>query len=137
MLGASRASIEDLRGALDAIYADPSQRDGLAAAGTGVLTVLDAADDERALRDLWADHATPEAVKDGVLEQLIRNGFADAEKRLTAPVQDAAEAPPQPGPALPDGSNEDSLWDKIFGKRPAEISPAVADPSPVQARWGL
>lgn len=75
--------------------------------------------------------------RDGVLEQLIRNGFADAEKRLTAPVQDAAEAPPQPGPALPDGSNEDSLWDKIFGKRPAEISPAVADPSPVQARWGL
>lgn len=71
MLGASRASIEDLRGRLDAIYADPSQRDGLAAAGTGVLTVLDAADDERSLRDIWADHATPESVKDGVLEQLF------------------------------------------------------------------
>jgi hypothetical protein len=75
--------------------------------------------------------------RDGVLEQLIRSGFADAEKRLTAEVPDAPEAPPPPEPVLPTGSSEDSLWDKIFGKRPAEMSPSAAEPSPVQTRWGL
>jgi hypothetical protein len=74
--------------------------------------------------------------RDGVLEQLIKSGFADAEKRLMAPAADTPELMPHPAPTSPDSPGEDTLWDRIFGRKPAEVPPAV-DPSPTQARWGV
>ncbi|MCB0916761.1 MAG: F0F1 ATP synthase subunit delta [Actinobacteria bacterium] len=71
MLGASRISQQNLRESLDAIYDDPARRDSLAEAGTGVLSVVDAADRERSLRSLWSDTATADSVKEGVLAQLF------------------------------------------------------------------
>lgn len=71
MLGASRISQQNLREALDAIYADPARRESLAESGTGVLSVVDAADRERSLRSLWADTSTSDSVKEGVLAQLF------------------------------------------------------------------
>ena len=71
MLGASRTSRADLVEKLDAIYDDPTQRPFLAEAGTGVFSVVDAAERERSLKSLWADTATSATVKEGVLAQLF------------------------------------------------------------------
>lgn len=71
MIGASRTSQADLRDRLDAVYQDSSLRPFLAESGTGVLSVVDAVDRERSLRNLWADTATDPSVKDGVLGQVF------------------------------------------------------------------
>ncbi len=71
MLGASRTSIEALRERLAAVFDDPTQRDFLAAGGTGVLTVVSSAEQERSLGNLWADPAVADSVKDGVLAQVF------------------------------------------------------------------
>lgn len=71
MLGASRTSQQQLTELLDSIYQDPSRREQLHAAGTGVLEVVDAAEREHSLRTLWADTAVSDAVKDGVLTQVF------------------------------------------------------------------
>jgi len=52
MLGASRISQQQVHERLDAVYDDPTQRPFLRDAGTGVLTVVDAAERERSLRVL-------------------------------------------------------------------------------------
>ncbi len=71
MLGSSRTSQRDLLDRLDAIWQDDSLRPFLADSGVGVLSVVDTADHEHALRSLWSDTATAAEVKNGVLEQLF------------------------------------------------------------------
>jgi hypothetical protein len=75
--------------------------------------------------------------RDGVIEQLIRNGFAADEKRQAPPATDVLDDASQPVPSSPDGPAEDSLWEKIFGRKAADVSSPVTDPSPAQTRWGL
>jgi hypothetical protein len=75
--------------------------------------------------------------RDGALEQLIRSGFADVVSRLAPTVPEATEPLPQPGATPPRGPDEDSLWERIFGRKPAEVSAPAVGPSPVQTRWGI
>lgn len=70
--------------------------------------------------------------RDGVIEQLIRDGFAQAERR-PAPPEDV----PQPTSTPSGGPAEDSLWEKIFGRKSADASPSLAGSTSVQTRWGL
>lgn len=71
MLGASRTSQQQLRERLTAVYEDPTQREFLQSAGTGILTIVDATDRERSLLSLWADTSTAQSVKEGVLGQVF------------------------------------------------------------------
>ena len=71
--------------------------------------------------------------RDGALEQMIKGGFADVVKRFAATTPDPLE--PQPISSAPQGSDEDSLWEKIFGKKPVDIAPPAAETSPAQTRW--
>ena len=49
----------------------PPSATSLAAGGTGVLTVVSSAEQERSLGHLWADPAVADSVKDGVLVQVF------------------------------------------------------------------
>lgn len=75
--------------------------------------------------------------RDGVLEQLMKSGFAEIDKRLASPTPEVPEAAPQSDPPASDLQGEDSLWDKIFGRRPAEASVTTTDPSATPTRWAL
>lgn len=75
--------------------------------------------------------------RDGALEQLIGNGFSDLARRLTVTTPDAGEAAPQPAATPPDRADEETLWDRIFGKKSADMPTPPAEASPVQQRWGL
>ncbi|MDQ1248699.1 MAG: synthase subunit delta [Actinomycetota bacterium] len=89
MLGTSRTSLQQLHERLDAIYSDETLRPFLADSGTGVLSVIDAADRERALKALWADTSTPDSVKNGVLTQLFGGRIPDLGLELAAQVIDS------------------------------------------------
>jgi len=86
MLGASRTSQQQLHEQLAAVFDDPSKRSALREAGTGVLTVVDAAERERSLRTLWADTSTSEAVKDGVLTQLFGDRVPELSQEIVRDV---------------------------------------------------
>jgi len=86
MLGASRTSLRELQDRLDAVFDDPTQRPFLKAAGTGVLTVLDAVDQERSLQTLWADTSTSDAVKDGVLAQVFGERIPELSQQMVQQV---------------------------------------------------
>lgn len=86
MLGTSRASQTQLRERVEALYEDPTQRPFLSDAGTGVLAVIDAADRERSLRDLWADTATADSVKEGVLRQLFNDRISTLAQQVVGGV---------------------------------------------------
>ena len=106
MLGTSRASQTQLRERVEALYEDPTQRPFLADAGTGVLAVIDAADRERSLRDLWADTATVDTVKEGAaavfndristLAQQVVGGVITS--RWSSPTDAAMDALERPAP---------------------------------------
>lgn len=86
MLGASRISQQELRADLDAVYADEARRDSLAESGTGVLSVVDAADRERSLKALWADTATSPDVKQAVLGQLFGSRIPELASEIVGKV---------------------------------------------------
>jgi F-type H+-transporting ATPase subunit delta len=86
MLGASRISQQQVHERLDAVYDDPTQRPFLRDAGTGVLTVVDAAERERSLRVLWADTSTSHTVKDGVLAQVFGERVPQLSQQLVGDV---------------------------------------------------
>lgn len=73
--------------------------------------------------------------RDGVLEQLIRNGFADAARQPAPASVDVSEPVATPNLPLADGSSEDSLWEKIFGKKQVDIPPSTPEPSPMTTPW--
>jgi len=75
--------------------------------------------------------------RDGELEQLIRSGFADAMQRPAAPTSDVSDTPAPSGVPSADDSSEDSLWEKIFGKKPVDIPPSAPEPSPAQPSWRI
>ncbi|MFZ5693310.1 MAG: Clp protease N-terminal domain-containing protein [Pseudomonadota bacterium] len=75
--------------------------------------------------------------RDGVIERLIREGFAQAEKKPAAPAPESLNDGPQNPSSPSGGAAEDSLWERIFGRKSADVSPPLAEPSPVQTRWGL
>lgn len=72
--------------------------------------------------------------RDGALERSIGSGFADIAARLTPPTGAASEPSAQPA-LTPPREGEDSLWEKIFGKKSVD-EPAVA-PASTQSRWGV
>jgi len=74
--------------------------------------------------------------RDGVLEQLIGNSLSEVIRQLTATKPDLPEAAAQPGARPPAGPDDDTLWDRIFGRRSAEMPVSSGEPSPVQHRWG-
>ncbi len=75
--------------------------------------------------------------RDGVLEQLIGRGFSDIAGRLAATAPASAEPATPQGAAQPDGPGDETLWDRIFGRRSPDASPAPVDGSPAQQRWGM
>lgn len=77
MLGSSRASLESLHERLQATYDDPTWSPFLHDAGIGVLSVVDTVAADRSLRGLWADTATSNVVKNGVLTQLFGTRIPD------------------------------------------------------------
>lgn len=86
MLGASRISQQQVQEGLTSVYDDPTQRPFLRDAGTGVLTVVDAAERERSLRILWADTSTSDTVKDGVLAQVFGQRVPELSQQLVRDV---------------------------------------------------
>jgi hypothetical protein len=76
--------------------------------------------------------------RDGALEFLIGNGFSDIAGRLAAaPSSNPSEPVPQPGVTQADRPDEESLWDKIFGKKSADMPTPPIDGSSAQQRWGM
>ncbi len=75
--------------------------------------------------------------RDGALEQLIGRGFSDIAGRLAITTPDSTAPVTQPGTAHADGADEESLWDRIFGKKSADMPAPPVDGSPVQQRWGM
>jgi hypothetical protein len=75
--------------------------------------------------------------RDGVLEQLIGRGFADVMGRLSVATPESAEPATQPGAARSDGPGDETLWDRIFGRKSPDMSAAAVDGSPAQQRWGM
>lgn len=75
--------------------------------------------------------------RDGLIEQLIRDGFAQADRRPATPAPELPDDGPQTGASVSAGPTEDSLWERIFGRKSADVSPPLAGPSPVQTRWSL
>jgi len=61
--------------------------------------------------------------RDGVLEQTINTAFAELAKRFAANPSNATEPSSAPDPMTQDPS-EDSLWEKIFGKKQPDIPPS-------------
>lgn len=75
--------------------------------------------------------------RDGVLEQLIGRGFADVVGRLSESIPETTEPATQPGAARPDSPGDETLWDRIFGRKSPDMSAAPIDGSPAQQRWGM
>jgi hypothetical protein len=73
--------------------------------------------------------------RDGALEQLIKNGFSDIVKRLAPTTPEAPGPGSVPEPTSPTGADEDSIWERIFGKK--SHNPPPVEPAPVQPRWGV
>ncbi|MGV3634491.1 MAG: Clp protease N-terminal domain-containing protein [Pseudorhodoplanes sp.] len=71
--------------------------------------------------------------RDGQIERLIKDGFAAVERKPASPLPDSSDDAPRVTPS--DGPVEDTLWDKIFGRKAPEAPPPAADPA--QTRWGL
>jgi len=74
--------------------------------------------------------------RDGSIEQIVRKGFAELGQKLTSPVPDIAE-PPLASPSGTAGGEENSLWEKIFGRKVPEAAVAQQEASPAQTRWGM
>ena len=75
--------------------------------------------------------------RDGILEQLIGRGFSDVIGRLTVAPADAAEPVAQPIAARTDGPADETLWDRIFGRKSPDVPAAAGDGSHAQQRWGM
>jgi hypothetical protein len=75
--------------------------------------------------------------RDGVLEQAIGRGFSDVAARLAVTAPASAEPAAQPSTVRPDGPGDETLWDRIFGRKTPDVSAAPVDGSPVQQRWGM
>ncbi|MFN3351080.1 Clp protease N-terminal domain-containing protein [Pseudorhodoplanes sp.] len=74
--------------------------------------------------------------RDGAIEQIVRKGFAELGQKLSSPVSDAAEPALAP-PSVTAGGEENSLWEKIFGRKAPEAPAAQPEVSPAQTRWGM
>lgn len=75
--------------------------------------------------------------RDGILEQLIGRGFSDVIGRLAAATTDSAVASAQPSEARADSPADETLWDRIFGRKSPDVSVAPVDGSSAQQRWGM